>query len=174
MLHSNFPLAIYFTHGNVYISLLVLNGLPRWHSEKESASQCRRHKRCGFHSWVQKIPWRRKWQATAIFLPEKSQGQRSLAGCSSEGRKESDTTEQLLSQAHTQCIYISAPLNLSHPLFPLLCPQVHCLRLCPYSCPADRFISTIFLDSVFYSLMYDICFSLSDLQHPFFLGSSVI
>ena len=95
-------------------------------------------------------------------------------GCSSEGCEESHTTEQLISRAHTQCIYFSAPLNLSHPLFPLLCPQVHCLHLCPYSCPAVRFISTIFLDSMFHALMYDICFSLSDLQHPFFLGSSVI
>ena len=29
--------------------------------------------------WVGKIPWRRKWQATLVFLPEKSHGQRSLA-----------------------------------------------------------------------------------------------
>jgi len=28
----------------------------------------------------QKIPWRRAWQPTAVFLPEKSQGQRSLVG----------------------------------------------------------------------------------------------
>ena len=27
-----------------------------------------------------KIPWRRKWQTTPVFLPEKSHGQRSLAG----------------------------------------------------------------------------------------------
>ena len=29
-------------------------------SGKESACQCRRHKRCGFDPWVWKIPWRRK------------------------------------------------------------------------------------------------------------------
>ena len=28
--------------------------------------------------WVGKIPWRRKWQPTPIFLPRKSHGQRSL------------------------------------------------------------------------------------------------
>ena len=30
--------------------------------------------------WVRKIPWRRKWQPTPVFLPGKSHGQRSLAG----------------------------------------------------------------------------------------------
>ena len=48
-----------------------------------------------FDPWVRKIPWRRKWQPLALFLPGKSQGQRSLAGCSPQGYKESDTTEQL-------------------------------------------------------------------------------
>ena len=37
--------------------------------------------------------WRRKWQPTAVFLPEESHGQRSLVGCSPWGRTESDTTE---------------------------------------------------------------------------------
>ena len=40
-----------------------------------------------------KIPWRRKWQPTRVFLPGESHGQRSLAGYSPQGRKESDTTE---------------------------------------------------------------------------------
>ena len=33
-------------------------------------------------NWVGKIPWRRKWQPTRVFLPGKSHGQRSLVGCS--------------------------------------------------------------------------------------------
>jgi len=33
-----------------------------------------------FDSWVEKIPWRMKWQPTPVFLPRKSQGQRSLEG----------------------------------------------------------------------------------------------
>ena len=45
--------------------------------------------------WVGKIPWRRKWQPTAVFLPGKSGGFRSLVGYSPWGRKESDRTEQL-------------------------------------------------------------------------------
>ena len=37
--------------------------------------------------------WRRKWQPTPVFLPKKCQGQRSLAGYSPKGLKESDLTE---------------------------------------------------------------------------------
>ena len=46
---------------------------------KEYACQC---KSLGFDPWVRKIPWRRKWQPTPVFLPGKSHGQRSLAGYS--------------------------------------------------------------------------------------------
>ena len=42
-----------------------------------------------------KIPWRRKWQPTLVLLPGKFHGQRSLAGYSPWGLKESNTTEQL-------------------------------------------------------------------------------
>ena len=51
---------------------------PKWFSGKESACQCRR---CLFDPWVgKKIPGRRKWQPTLVFLPGESQGQRSLEG----------------------------------------------------------------------------------------------
>ena len=53
--------------------------------------QCRRP---GFDPWIRKIPWRRKWQPTPVFLPGKSHGRRSLEGYSSKSRKESDTTER--------------------------------------------------------------------------------
>ena len=36
--------------------------------------------RCSFNPWVGKIPWRRTWQPTPVFLPGESHGQRSLAG----------------------------------------------------------------------------------------------
>ena len=60
---------------------------------KELSCQCRRHKTRGFDPWVGKILWRRKWQPTPVFMPGKSQGQRSLAGYSLWGCTESDTTE---------------------------------------------------------------------------------
>ena len=52
-----------------------LFGLPRWLSGKESACHCRRDRR---NPLVRKIPWRRKWQPTPVFLSGKSHGQRSL------------------------------------------------------------------------------------------------
>jgi len=38
-------------------------------------------------TWVRKIPWRRQWQSTPVFLPGKLYGQRSLVGSSPWGRK---------------------------------------------------------------------------------------
>ena len=50
-------------------------------------------------TWVQfligKIPWKRAWQPTLVFLPEKSNGQRNLAGDSAWGHKEWDTTAHM-------------------------------------------------------------------------------
>ena len=37
--------------------------------------------------------WRRQWHSTPVLLPGKSQGRKSLAGCSPWGRKELDVTE---------------------------------------------------------------------------------
>ena len=47
--------------------------LPRWLSDKESACQSRRQKRCGFHPWVRKIPGEGK-QPAQVFLPGKFHG----------------------------------------------------------------------------------------------------
>ena len=60
---------------------------------KELTCQCRRHKGRGFDPWVGKIPWRRAWQPTPVFLPAESHGQKGLSGYSPWGHKESDTTE---------------------------------------------------------------------------------
>ena len=63
-----------------------------WLGGKESTCQGRG---LGFHPWVGKIPWRRKWQPTPVLLLGESHEQRSLEDYSSWGRKELDTTEQL-------------------------------------------------------------------------------
>ena len=47
-----------------------------------------------FNSWVRKIPWRRKWQHTPVFLPENSMDGGAWWG-TAHGVAESDTTEQL-------------------------------------------------------------------------------
>ena len=43
--------------------------LPQWLSSKEPACQCRKH---GFDPWVGRIPWRRAWHPTPVFLPRES------------------------------------------------------------------------------------------------------
>ena len=66
--------------------LLTLLGVG-WENE------CIRQKRCRFDSWIGKMPWKRAWQPTPVFLPGESHGQRSLANYSPQGHKESDMTE---------------------------------------------------------------------------------
>ena len=48
------------------------------------AGRCERRR---FNSWVGKIPWRRKWQPTPVFLPGESHGQRSMTGYSPWGHR---------------------------------------------------------------------------------------
>ena len=58
---------------------------------KEPACQCRRLKRNRFHPWVGKIPWRRAWQTTPVFLPREPHRQEEPGG--PWGHTESDTSE---------------------------------------------------------------------------------
>ena len=66
---------------------------PDGASGKEPACQYRRCKRCRFDPWVGKIPWKRAWQCSPVFLPGESHGQKSVAGYSLKGCRESDMTE---------------------------------------------------------------------------------
>ena len=54
-------------------------GFLRW-CGKEPTCQCRRCKRYKFDPWVGKIPWRRAWQPTLVFLPGEAHGHRSPVG----------------------------------------------------------------------------------------------
>ena len=60
--------------------------------------QCRTHRRARFDPWIGKIPSRRAWQPTPVFLPGEFHGQRCLGGYSPWGPKKWDTTEQLTPQ----------------------------------------------------------------------------
>ena len=73
---------------DIIILLRVALVAQRW-------SVCLQCGRAGFSPWVGKIPWRRKWQSTPVFLPGESHGRRSLVGYSPRGHKEWDMTEQL-------------------------------------------------------------------------------
>ena len=59
----------------VYIEHVL--GFPGSASGKGPACQCRRRKGCGFDPWARKIPWRKAWQTTLVFLPGECCGQRS-------------------------------------------------------------------------------------------------
>ena len=68
---------------------------------EEPACRCRGPKRYGFNLWVGKIPRRRRWQPTPVFLPGETHGWRSLAGYSPWGRKQSDTLSDLAQHLHS-------------------------------------------------------------------------
>ena len=85
------------------------DGWPVADSAKESTCSCRRYKRHGFDPWVGKIPWRREWQSTPVFLPEESHGQRSLAGYSPWSPKEVNMTERLLPSRDFRWYHVTKP-----------------------------------------------------------------
>ena len=74
---------------------------------KEPACQCRRHRRHKFDPWVGKMPWKRKWQPSLVFLPRESHRQKSLAGSSPWCLKEPNIT-QWLNPHHT---FLSIPFS---------------------------------------------------------------
>ena len=67
------------------------------------SSVCLQCGRPGFDPSVRKIPWRRQWRPTPVFLPGESHGRRSLVG-SNWIREQSDTTEQLHFPFSLPCI----------------------------------------------------------------------
>ena len=105
----------FFSHGKNFLSSLF-SRLPRWFSGKESACQCRRCRRLGFHPWIRKVSWSRKWQPTPVFLPGKSHGQRSLAGYSPWGPKKvkHDLATQKQQQQQQQASHIYSILQFLH------------------------------------------------------------
>ena len=70
----------------------ALSSISSGASGEERTCRCRRQE---LDPWARKVPWKRDWQPTPVLLPGEAHGQRSLAGYSPWGRKESDTTQQL-------------------------------------------------------------------------------
>ena len=75
---------------SAFLSASQASPVVQW---AKNPQQCRRHRRHGFDLWVRKIPWRRKWQPTSVFLL-KSPMDRG-AWRSPWGRKELDMTEHM-------------------------------------------------------------------------------
>ena len=96
-------------------------GLPRWLSGEEPACQCRRRRRCRFNPWIRKIPWRRKWQLTPVFLSGESDGQRNLEGYSPQGcRVGYDWVTEHVAWTHwaEERVYVLDVQSLSHVWLP--------------------------------------------------------
>ena len=94
-------LATWHNHTKLlYLLNIAFLGLPWWLSGKESTCQCRRS---GFDLWVKKIPWRREWQPTSVFLPGKPHGQRGLGGYHPCGHKR--VRRDLVTKQHFTHIY---------------------------------------------------------------------
>ena len=86
MLNKSMALNIKFNKLHHLVGTYYVQGMgfPGGSAVKKSSCQCRGHK---FDPWVGKVPWRRKWQPTAVFLPgESHHGQRSLTSYSPWGR----------------------------------------------------------------------------------------
>ena len=64
--------ATFISRGQFLAYKVPVKGFPGGPSSKEPACQCRRKKRLRFDPWVGKIPWRRAWQHTPVFLPGES------------------------------------------------------------------------------------------------------
>ena len=131
---------------------------------------CRRQKKHRFNPWVKKIPWRRKWPLTLVFLPGKSHGHRRLMGYSPWGQKELDMTEHIgikhsknilhiCTHTHTHtsiyilfsqfsCSVVSSylwPSGLQHARLPYPSPTP---RVGSYSCPLSHWCHPTISSSV--------------------------
>ena len=92
--------------------------------------------RLRFDSWVRKIPWRRKWLHTSVFLPGEFHGQRSLAGYSPWGCKELEMTERLTDARHTYMhtyIYIHMHTYMHIHMHTHIYTYTH-IHTCTYMC----------------------------------------
>ena len=137
MLYGSFPRAI--LHMVVYT----------WSFPGDSAVNiiclhCRSRRRLGFDPWVWKIPWRRAWQPTPVFLPGESHWQRSPEGYSPCGHSVRHDWSDL---AYTVHIRQSQSPSSFHPSPNYV--HMSILRLRVYSYPANRFIYTVFLESTY-------------------------
>ena len=81
--------------GQIFQNVLGFPGGSVVKKKKKIHLSCRR---CGFDPWMEKIPWRRKWQSTLVFLPGKSHGQGAWWLPVHGGIIVSDTTEHVCTQ----------------------------------------------------------------------------
>ena len=97
--------------GSYLSAISLFQGLIDGSGGKESICNAGDARHAGSLPMSGRSPWRRKWKPTPVFLLGKSHGQRSLAGYSPWGHKESDTTE------HACTVYFSIYFLSSSQVF---------------------------------------------------------
>ena len=75
------------------VLIFTPGGFPDGSDGKKKKKNCLHCRRLQFNPWVKKIPWRREWKPSPVFLPGEPHGKRSLEGHGPWGRRESNTTE---------------------------------------------------------------------------------
>ena len=88
-------------------------------SPPANAGRCRKH-RCS--PWIGKIPWRRAWWSTPVFLPGEFHGQKRLAGYSPQGHRVGHDWNDLA------CTHI----HVIHVCFAYVCAHVCTIYMCMY------------------------------------------
>ena len=92
-----------------FLSGSAVTNLP----EVQETLEMLRHNRLGFDPWVWKIPWRRAWQPTAVFLPGESHGQRSLASHSVAETSTQETKHHTQRVGELRFIMLAGPEELT-------------------------------------------------------------
>ena len=109
----------------------------------------------GDTGWIRvgKIPWRRAWQPTPVFLPRESPWIEEPGGATVHVVTKSQTLQDTTGHSRTLqdtalCKCVRATVSI-HPTLPFPCGVFP--AFVSLSCPANRLIGTIFLDSVYMS-----------------------
>ena len=77
------------------VLIFTPGGFPDGSDGKKKKKKCLHCRRLQFNPWVKKIPWRREWKPTPVFLTGEFHGQKRLDGYNPRYHKESDTAERL-------------------------------------------------------------------------------
>ena len=129
-------------------------------------------KTCWLDPWVRKIPWRRAWQPTLVFVPGESHGQSSLAGCSPQGPTESDMTEALsMAWQRNATVELSSICTMQlHPL----CLSLHYSVFLGCLMPSFSFssVSVLSLENLKHHLLWETFLWFPNwIRHPLFMFS---
>ena len=136
LLLETVPFPLFHHHKQQFSNFL---GFPGGSDSQEPTCQCKRYRRPRFDPWLRKVPWRRKWQPTAVlFLPGESHGQSNLMGYTVHGVAKSQTW---LSSEHFHAfnfsVYYFGYLSLITELVaPWIFSCRHCLLVssCRWQC----------------------------------------